>query len=344
VSTGIQWTDETWNPVVGCTKVSQGCKNCYAKTLHDQRHKAYLAGKKVAPQYAMPFEEVQLKPERLLDPIAWREPRRVFVNSVSDLFHEDIPDSYIDKVFAVMALAPAHTFQILTKRPERMRDYMLERWQPAIGQTVGDDRRSRVMAEVEAFVFEPPQRPFGAKRFWNAAGQLVARHQPWPLPNVWLGVSVENQQEAYNRIPPLVDTPTALRFLSCEPMLGPIDLTPWLFDHVEGTTMPDFSSLVHPSRGLGWVIVGGESGAKARVSFVECISEVVSQCVGAGVPVFVKQLGSRPAVKDLTNWRAPGKLLPDSSGYVLELHTKKGGDPSEWLSRLRVREWPAVAA
>lgn len=124
MTTGIQWTDETWNPVVGCNQVSAGCDNCYAKTLHDKRHRAFLAGKNVAPQYAFPFELVQLKPERLSDPLGWRAPRRVFVNSVSDLFHKDVPDEYIDQVFAVMALTTRHTFQILTKRAGRMRSYI----------------------------------------------------------------------------------------------------------------------------------------------------------------------------------------------------------------------------
>jgi protein gp37 len=341
VSTGIQWTDETWNPVVGCTKVSQGCKNCYAKTLHDQRHKAYLAGKKVAPQYAMPFEEVQLKPERLLDPIAWREPRRVFVNSVSDLFHEDIPDSYIDKVFAVMALAPAHTFQILTKRPERMRDYMLERWQPAIGQTVGDDRRSRVMAEVEAFVFEPPQRPFGAKRFWNAAGQLVARHQPWPLPNVWLGVSVENQKAADERIPLLLQTPAAIRFLSCEPLLGPVNILESI--RVLHRQVGDFDPVFANPGGVDWVIVGGESGAKARSCDIGWIREIITQCREARVACFVKQVGLSVVVP------MPGQSYYDGENFVDDHalwlpHDSHGGDPEEWPADLRIREFPAVAA
>src|SRR4051812_18556853 len=119
-TTGIEWTDATWNPVVGCTKVSQGCKHCYAKTIHDLRHKAHLAGKAVAPQYAQPFETVQLKPERLTAPLGWRQPKRIFVNSVSDLFHDDVPIEYIASVWAVMALARRHTFQILTKRPARM--------------------------------------------------------------------------------------------------------------------------------------------------------------------------------------------------------------------------------
>jgi protein gp37 len=142
-ASSIEWTDATWNPVVGCTKVSPGCKNCYAKTLHDLRHKAHGEGKKVPAQYAHPFEVVQLMPDRLTDPLSWRKPRKVFVNSVSDLFHKDVPDEFLDWVFAVMALAPRHTFQVLTKRADRMREYMtnprlIDRLDDACGQLVDD--------------------------------------------------------------------------------------------------------------------------------------------------------------------------------------------------------------
>jgi protein gp37 len=120
-NTGISWTDRTWNPVVGCTKVSQGCKHCYAKTLHDMRHKAFAEGKlQNIPQYAQPFETVQTLPDRLNDPYRWRKPSRVFVNSMSDLFHDDVPGEFIAQVFAVMSGNPQHTFQVLTKRPARM--------------------------------------------------------------------------------------------------------------------------------------------------------------------------------------------------------------------------------
>lgn len=120
---GIAWTDATWNPVVGCTKVSQGCKHCYAKTLHDMRHKAYLQGKMVPLQYAFPFETVQTLPNRLAMPLGWKKRKKIFVNSMSDLFHEDVPDGFISQVMDVMEEASWHTFQILTKRPERMAQF-----------------------------------------------------------------------------------------------------------------------------------------------------------------------------------------------------------------------------
>ncbi len=126
--TTISWTDVTWNPTVGCTRVSPGCKNCYAFTLHDMRHAAHKDGKNLPEQYAKPFTELQMIADRLEDPLHWKKPRMVFVNSMSDLFHEDVPDEFIDKVFAVMALCPQHTFQVLTKRPERMLEVLSERY------------------------------------------------------------------------------------------------------------------------------------------------------------------------------------------------------------------------
>jgi protein gp37 len=139
----IAWTDATWNVSIGCTRVSPGCKACYAYALHDMRHEAHGRGKRVPLQYAKPFKEVQLMPDRLTAPLHWRKPRRVFVNSMSDLFHEDVPDEFIDRVFAVMALAKRHTFQVLTKRADRMRDYVSDpalpdRLDDACGQYVDD--------------------------------------------------------------------------------------------------------------------------------------------------------------------------------------------------------------
>jgi protein gp37 len=274
MSTGIEWTDETWNPVVGCDRVSPGCAHCYAKELHDKRHRAFLAGKQVAPQYAAPFETVQLIYERLERPLSWRRPRRVFVNSVSDLFHEHVPDAFIDAVFITMLRAEQHIFQVLTKRPERMLAY--------------------------------------------SRGRLLGL----PLPNVWLGVSVENQRWADERIPQLLETPAAVRFLSCEPLLGPLDLE------------------LDTGRAIDWVIVGGESGKGARPCNVDDLTDIVAQCDLADVSCFVKQLGSQPVVADLTHWRSGITLLPDASGYAVHLRDGHGGDPAEWPEELRVREFP----
>lgn len=254
--TGIEWTNRTWNPVVGCTKVSTGCKNCYAKTLHDLRHKAHGAGKAVPAQYAKPFEEVQLMPERLRAPLSWKKPQRVFVNSVSDLFHEDVPDQFLDRVFAVMALAKQHTFQVLTKRAERMKKYITTR------------------LRIESIYDQ-----------WHEFSGDPREADAWPLPNVWLGVSVENQAAADERIPHLLKTPAAVRFLSCEPLLGKLKLM------VVGTGPQSVTPLHPDERGaqLSWVIVGGESGPGARPMEVGWARSIVEQCGGAGVPVFVKQ-------------------------------------------------------
>jgi protein gp37 len=183
-TTGIQWTDAVWNPTTGCTRVSPGCKNCYAFALHDMRHEAFKAGKKVPAQYAKPFKELQLLPDRLDTPLGWKKPRRVFVNSMSDLFHEDVPFEFIEKVHETIRECERHTFQILTKRPQRMLDYWTWRQEEYFG-------RSKISR---------------------------------PPPNAWYGVSVEDQKRADERIPLLLRAPAAVRFLSCEPLLEAVDL------------------------------------------------------------------------------------------------------------------------
>ena len=262
-NTGIQWTDATWNPVVGCEHVSPGCDNCYAKQLHDMRHKARLAGKRVLPLYDQPFEKVQLRQHKVDEPLRWRKPRRVFVNSMSDLFHKDVPEWFLDDVWRTMAATPQHTYQILTKRPHRMRRYV------------------------------------------NGL-----RHV---LPNVWLGTSTESQATLDQRLPFLMDTAAAVRFLSMEPLLELVEIDP-----------DDIGSRDAEGRYLDWVIVGGESGPKARGFDIQWAREIIAECGFAGVPVFVKQLGSRPF----------------SSKHEIHLKDSKGGDMDEWPSDLCVREFP----
>jgi protein gp37 len=259
-ATGISWTDRTWNPVVGCTKVSQGCKNCYAKTLHDRRHKAYKAGKlRKVPQYAQPFETVQLINDRISLPLRWRKPARVFVNSLSDLFHDDVPDAFILDVFSTMAQASHHTFQVLTKRPERMLRWFTEYLPDA------------------------------------CSGERPA--PTWPLPNVWLGVSVENQAAADQRISLLLETPAAVRFLSCEPLLGPVDLNKVLWRDLDISEIPGWAlndgvcEGVTRSKAIDWVIVGGESGKNARPMHPDWARTLRDQCIAAGVPFHFKQSG-----------------------------------------------------
>ncbi len=231
--TAIEWTEATWNPVTGCDRVSEGCDHCYALTLA-KRLKAMgnvRYQRDGDPRTSGPGFGVTLHPDKLIEPFAWRRSRIVFVNSMSDLFHGEIPDDFIADVFSVMEATPMHTYQVLTKRPGRMAS-LLRAW-------AGEG-------------FDPP-------------------------PNVWLGTSVENQRWAAIRIPKLRETPAAVRFLSCEPLLGPIDLSPWIADRP----------------GLDWVIAGGESGPGARPMHPAWVSGLRDQCLGAGVAFFMKQWGGR---------------------------------------------------
>ena len=272
----IEWTNETWNPTTGCTKVSPGCAHCYAESLTKR-----YAGAPGWPAEFKPWtpanaaENVVLHPDRLDAPLRWKTPRMVFVDSMSDLFHENIPDDYIDKIFAVMALTPPHTYQVLTKRPERMREYM------------AGVPNARVAEAVMAF-----GAPYGVN---------------WPLPNVWLGVTVENQRWADERIPILLSTPAAVHFLSCEPLLGPISLVrigglqgpydDWLRGEVREVIMGE-EGVYARFKGLQWVIVGGESGPKHRPFNPDWARGIVEQCSNAEVACFVKQMGgARPGTK-----------------------------------------------
>lgn len=252
MTTKIEWTDETWNPVTGCTKVSEGCRNCYADRM-SKRLKAM--GQR---RYANGFD-VTLHAYALEEPLGWRKPRKVFVCSMSDLFHRDVPDDYIDRVFAVTALCPQHVFQVLTKRPERMADYL-----SCNGWKIGKGGPLRDRIEMEA------------KRIWPGwRDTLDYVHGPWPLPNLWVGTSCEDQATADERIPHLVHCQAAMRFLSLEPLLGPIDVG---FEHCG------------PDKNIHWVIVGGESGPHARPMNLDWVRSIRDQCRVAGVPVFVKQI------------------------------------------------------
>jgi len=241
---GIEWTDETWNPVTGCTKVSQGCKHCYAERVWQRLSapRQPYAGRK--------FTDVQCHYERLEHPLHWKKPRMVFVNSMSDLFHEDVPDYFISRVFLEMSRCPQHTFQILTKRHERMLAYM-----------------NGVLKSAKIRVANGYPTKF------------------WPLPNVWLGVSVEDQATADERIPLLLQTPAAVRFVSVEPMLGPIDLN----KRVCLVDKRRFKLTI--GNYLDWVICGGESGPKARPMHPDWARSLCDQCKAAGVPFFFKQWG-----------------------------------------------------
>lgn len=354
----IEWTDETWNPVIGCTPVSPGCLNCYAATMaHRLQHMKQATD--YAPRVvdniparppiriaevkngrAVFSGEVRCLPHKLDEPLHWRTPRRVFVNSMSDLFHEAVPFEFIDRAFAVMALCPRHTFQLLTKRPERMAEYL-------DGYSL--TRKAAIRKAGDDFTDFAP-------------GPTI------PLPNVWLGASVERQNEADERIPHLLRCPAKFRFLSCEPLLGPVELSEWIFcdecrvgQWGRGAIDDPLSNAAggRPWREcrcakIDWVIVGGESGPHARPCDVAWIRSIVKQCQDAGVPCFVKQLGARVFVRNdkFSEWPRDGDGLeydPSGPGFHyqgehVEVHTvdPKGGDPSEWPADLRVRQFPEV--
>jgi len=249
----IEWTETTWNVISGCTRVSAGCDHCYIERTPPFR----MAGRRFDKPGIGGTTGVTLHRERLERPLRWRKPRRVFVNSLADLFHEAVPAEFIADAFAVMALAPQHTFQVLTKRHGRMRsllsgsgDFDLHE---AVLETLTDDYDLGAIPEL-----------------------------PWPLPNVWLGVSVESQQWADIRVPTLMETPAAVRWLSMEPLLGPVDLAD---DWLAG---PPWRR-----NWLDWIVIGGESGPGARPMELEWADALTRRCQDAGVPVFVKQLGSR---------------------------------------------------
>jgi protein gp37 len=257
--TKIEWADEVWNPVTGCAKVSQGCKNCYAERIAErfwrkdhleEVHVQDINNNDVVVEQWVPrkFTDVRCHTERLGIPLHWRKPRRIFVNSMSDLFHESVPDEFIDQVFETMHLAYWHTFMILTKRPYRMRAYINSRYSDV-----------------------------------PSAGALV-------LPNVWLGVSVENQSAANDRIPVLQATNAVVRFLSLEPLLSEIDLAV-ATGHAEGTGIIPFGFSWLKSSEIHWVVTGGESGPHARPAHPDWFRDIRDQCQAARVPFFFKQWG-----------------------------------------------------
>lgn len=274
--TKIEWTDQTWNPITGCSRVSEGCRNCYAErmaarlarmgTKGGERYEGTVTWRQ-KPQWS---GVTRFHPDVLAYPLRWRKPRMIFVCSMSDLFHEENTGDEIAAVFGVMAATPQHTYQVLTKRSERMREW-----------------------------FE-----WVATYRWARA----ALSAPWPLPNVWLGVSVEDQEHADERIPHLLRCPAAVRFVSYEPALGPV----YLADYLEKRYRTGFPVDGPGVIGLDWIIAGGESGPGARGAHPQWFRDVLDQCAEAGVSFFQKQLCQT------------GRKIPFD----------------EWPEDLQVREWP----
>ena len=307
--TKIEWTHppgykgETWNPIVGCSVISPGCRHCYAMRFAGLR----LENNPATPHYSGTTEpssagpvwtgKIAKAPETIFEkPLHWtpKKPRCVFVNSMGDLFHEETPDFLIDQAFAIMALSPAHLFLVLTKRAGRMRRY-IENPQAA-GRIYGLACDIAVDLGLTSVVLIAPGQderaaPPGPRCHLGA----------WPIPNVWLGVSAEDQRRADERIPDLLATPAAVRFVSAEPLLGPIDFGPYLSPHYQSDSA-DFPKLGE----LDWIIAGGESGPGARPAQPDWIRKVRDQCEAAGAAFFFKQWGEnmpRELVRD-------GRLLP----------------------------------
>lgn len=290
----IQWTDETWNWLVDCSRVSPGCAHCYAADA------AKSARLQQFPQYQTVKDwdgTVEFVESQLDKPLKRRKPTRYFTCSMSDVFHESVPFEWIDRAFAVMALTPQHTYQVLTKRPERMLRYL-----------TSEGRAQNIAVAVTWLTVSPSQIYKGYQ-------------SAFPLPNVWLGVTVENQKAADERIPLLLQTPAAVRFLSCEPLLEEIDIASYLKAHEWND---DFSA-THSV--IDWAIIGGESGSKARPFHLSWARSLIQQCKDAGVAVFVKQLGSHYVTASGVHWQCG---------------SRKNGDPEGWEEDLRVRQFPNV--
>ncbi|HEX5933482.1 MAG TPA: phage Gp37/Gp68 family protein [Pseudorhizobium sp.] len=281
--TKIEWTDATWNPITGCAVVSPGCTNCYAMKLAGTRlrnHPSRAGLTKDTKAGPVWTGEVRFNEKTLLDPLRWKRPRMIFVVAHGDLFSEAVPDEWIDRIFAVMALCPQHTFQVLTKRPERMRDYLTTKL-----------RQHRIAAsQVE---LPDPAPPTG-------------RWPHLPMPNVWLGVSVEDQKRADERIPDLLATPAAIRWISAEPLLGPINLRRiriapdhhTVIDALDGYAMVDTPGRERERAMLDWVVAGGESGTCARPSQPDWFRSLRGQCATASVPFLFKQWGNHRPCSD----------------------------------------------
>lgn len=265
----IEWTDATWNPWHGCHKVSEGCRNCY---MYSEKKR-----------YGQDPRAVVRSRTLFRAPLGWKEPKLVFTCSWSDFFIEEA-DGWRDEAWNVIRSTPQHTYQILTKRPERMIDHLP----------------------------------------WT-------RHlRPSPWPNVWLLVSVENQEAADLRIPHLIRTPAAVHGVSYEPALGPVDFWPWLSN-------PSIAARYNAEPPLlDWIIVGGESGPGARPCDLAWIRSVRDQCQASGVSLFVKQLGSKPT----TDFRTRPVGHDDETWKLMLLRDSKGGDPAEWPKDLRIRQIP----
>lgn len=301
--TGIAWTDASWNPVRGCSMLSDGCRNCYAMRQArrmDHPGGAYEGLTQMGGGKVRWSGKVVTVPKLLDQPLRWTRARRIFVNSMSDLFHADVPRDFIATVYGVAVGCPQHVFQVLTKRPDGAKVW------------------------YEWFAERQAQNPvlLRYRKHDGSEGRVVLSADRWPPPNLWFGVSAENQKTYDQRMPTLMTIPAAVRWLSLEPLLGPIDLR-------LGLAKPD------------WVVVGGESGQGARECNVDWIRDIVRQCQEHRVPVFVKQLGAELRGDPWMKVNGKIMVMDDRMGTVWPVvDHPKGGDPEEWPEDLRVRQYP----
>lgn len=286
----IEWTDATWNPVTGCTKVSQGCKYCYAERQFPRVYKKDMRQ----------FTDVMCHPERLVHPIRWKNPRKIFVNSMSDLFHEDVPFQFIASVFAIMGVTTRHTYQILTKRPKRMLEFF---------EWAHEEIPAYVYADEKIFDHFPNDIEWKPLR--GNHGGYDNCGPAYPYENVWIGVSVEDQETANERIPLLLQAPAAVRWISAEPLLGPIDL------YEAGMKLDGKLNHFTGERAfLKWVVVGGESGPKARPMHPQWVKDIRDQCVTADIPFLFKQWGQWVPVDLTTSNGITDWMIVDKAGDI----------------------------
>jgi protein gp37 len=289
--TGIEWTDSTWNPIRGCSRVSEGCRNCYAESvaaLFSSPGRAYEGLAMFKGGDARWTGEVRFIEKHLADPLGWKEPSKIFVNSMSDLFHPGVKHEWLASIFDVMARAPQHTYQILTKRPERMFDALLT------AQAIGAD-------------------------FERTYGHI------WPPPNWWFGVSVEDQATANHRLPILARCPAATRFVSYEPALGPVNFAAAMGGDPRAVLAFD------------WIIVGGESGPRARPMHPDWPRSVRDLCSELGIPFFFKQWGEWMP-RDPQNQKEATRIAQLESGVVMSRIGKH--DAGAILDGMQWRQFP----
>lgn len=307
----IEWTEKTWNPTIGCSKASEGCKNCYA--IKEAWIRMGNPNPKIQAKFAGTVYkteggalnwtgDINFGQDALTLPLRTKKPALWFVNSMSDLFHPNMPEEYIDEVYAVMALCRQHTFQVLTKHPDRMVEYFMGDWEGRVANkltTVYQAKNTELFFLAREAREELESIPFG-----------------YYLPNVWHGVSVENQKWADIRIPLLLQVPSAVRFLSCEPLLGNIDLPVSIINHIH------------------WIIVGGESGLDARPMHPTWAQHLREQCTKAEIPFFFKQWGDWMPIND---WKEAGlhkKTCVYRDGYFDEHMYVRHGESGQPMAKM----------